>query len=514
MDKEKPTSQRITRVEIPETQWEDPLWRLCNLYYIQDEKGKRVPFSPNEEQLHFYHNQWLLNVILKARQLGFTTLIDLIALDACLFTPNFVAGIIAHNLEDVKKIFRRKIKYPYDNLPDGLKARIPIKKDTESELIFINDSEISVGTSMRSGTLQFLHVSEFGKICRKYPDKAEEIVTGAFQAVHAGQRIYVESTAEGRSGNFYNLCKTAQDKKKTGGTLSELDFKFHFYPWWKKTSYRLNPEGVLITLDLREYFKKLKDEQGIPLDDWQQAWYSKKFETLGEKMFQEHPSYPEEAFHQALIGSYYGSILSKMRQQGRIRKVPFTPGIPVNTFWDLGRNDCTAIWMHQFVAGEHRFIRYFEDNGCGLDRYVLYLNELTISEGYLFGDYYLPHDAENKNLEHNQSRVERLVELKVPYSKIQVVERISNIDDGIALVRKTLPSCWIDEESCDKGLVCLEEYQKQWDERNGVFRNAPLHNHASNGADAFRQFAQGYRSQSVGRSEAIKRSRPRSHKVI
>lgn len=514
MPKEKPTSPPVTRVEISESQWQDPLWRLSNLYYILDEEGRKIEFRPNEEQIDFYQNQWYLNVILKARQLGFTTFIDLMALDACIFNENYAAGIIAHHKDDAKKIFRKKIKYGYDHLPDGLKAAVPIVKDTDSELVFRHGSEISVGTSMRSGTLQFLHVSEFGKICCKYPDKAEEIVTGAFNAVHAGQRIYVESTAEGRSGQFYEICKKSQDKKKSGTKLNVLDFKFHFYPWWKKISYTIDGEGISITQEQREYFRKLQEEQGITLTEGQRAWYAAKEAAMGDKMLREFPSYPEEAFHQALVGSYYGSTLSKMRQQSRIRKVPFTSGFPVNTFWDLGRNDCTAIWMHQFVAGEHRFIRYFEDSGCGLEHYVRYLNEWALSEGCLFGTYYLPHDAMNKNLEHNQSRVDRLVELGVPYSKIEVVPRISNIDDGIEMVRAILPACWIDEENCAKGLICLEEYQKQWDERNGVFRNAPLHNHASNGADAFRQFAQGYRPQQAVSREGIKRSRPRSHKVL
>ena len=507
------TISRPTPVEI-EAQWDDPLWRLCNLYWIQDEHGQRVPFAPNEEQLHFYRSQWYGNIILKARQLGFTTFIDLMALDTCLFVPNTFAGIIAHNLEDASKIFRRKIRYPYDNLPAELRAAIPIVAGNTSELRFGNGSEITVGTSMRSGTVQFLHVSEFGKICRKYPDKAEEIVTGAFQAVHGGQRIYVESTAEGRSGYFYDMCKVAQDRKRSGERLSELDFKFHFYPWHQKTSYRVDPEGVVITSELARYFRELEAEHGIVLDAEQRAWYAKKAETLGDKMKQEFPSLPEEAFWQALVGSYYGAILARMREQGRITRVPHVASMPVNTFWDLGRNDSTAIWFHQFVAGEHKFIRYYESDGVGLDHYVGVLEDLRIREGYLFGEHYLPHDAENKNLESNQSRVDRLVELGLSYSRLRVVDRVQDLNDGIEMVRRALPSCWIDVEHCDQGLVCLEEYQRQWDERNGVFRNQPLHNHASNGADAFRQFAQGYRVTSASGMAAVRKSRPRNYKCV
>lgn len=494
------------------SRWSDPLWRLHNLYWIQDEQGKKVRFRPNEEQEHFYRNQWYLNVILKARQLGFTTFIDLMALDACLWNENFAAGIIAHNLGDAQKIFRKKIKYPYEHLPDAIKAKVPIVKDNAAELLFANNSEISVGTSMRSGTLQFLHVSEFGKICRKYQDKAEEIVTGAFNAVHSGQRIYVESTAEGRSGQFYDMCKIAQDNKRSGRKLSPLDFKFHFYPWYQKRHYVLDPSQVVWTKEMRAYFQELKDKAGIELTPQQQAWYIKKASTMGDKMKQEFPSTPEEAFEAAIIGSYYGSILTKMRGQGRIRRVLPVDGQPVNTFWDLGRNDVTAIWFHQHVAGEHRFIRYFEDSGEDLGHYFRYLENLRIERGWIFGRHFLPHDAENKSLERNESRVDRLVELGIEYSKIKVVDRIDDINNGIEMVRSILPQCWIDEEDCAQGIVCLEEYQKVWDDRNGVFRNHPLHNHASNGADAFRQFAQGWEPQRVTR--VPRAGRPRSFRTV
>jgi hypothetical protein len=472
--------------------WGDPLWRLNNLYWIQDEAGQRVPFRLNAEQARFFLDQWYLNLILKARQLGFTTLIDVMALDSCLFTPYFAAGIICHNLEDAKKIFRRKILFPYEHLPEGLKERMPLKVQQASSLVFANDSEISVSTSFRSGTLQFLHVSEFGKICLKAPDKAEEIVTGAFQAVHEGQRIYVESTGHGRGGRFYDQVQTAKKRQTEARPLSAMEFKLHFYPWWQKKEYRTDPAQVRIPQELTEYFAKLAEE-GIRLDDAQKAWYAAKFAALGaDKMKEEFPSTVDEPFELAIVGSYYGTILARMRRQGRMRQVPVVESVPVNTFWDLGRNDVTAIWFHQFVAGEDRFIRYYEDGNVGLKEHYEVLEEFRREHRIVWGRHFLPHDADNKNLEHNQSRVERLEELGMDPRSIVVVERIDDVNDGIELVRKALPNCWFDLNGCDQGLICLEQYQKEWDAKHGVFRNRPLHNHASNGADAFRTFAQGW----------------------
>ena len=161
----------------------DRRWRLNNLYHIIDKDGRRIPFRLNwaqEALLDGLHHQ---NVILKARQLGFTTFIQLFMLDACLFNSNIRAGTIAHKLDDAKTIFRDKVKYPYENLPEQLRAERPIVKDAADELLFANNSSIRVSTSMRSGTLQFLHISEYGKLCAQFPDKAREVRTGALNTV-------------------------------------------------------------------------------------------------------------------------------------------------------------------------------------------------------------------------------------------------------------------------------------------------------------------------------------------
>jgi hypothetical protein len=179
-------------VTIDPDQFLDPRWRLSNLYTITDKGGREVPFRPNDAQIAFLDELHSANIILKARQLGFTTLCCLIYLDACVFTPNTRAGVIAHKLDDAKVIFRDKIKYSYDRLEEGIRNACPAVQDSADTLTFGNNSSIRVSTSMRSGTLQYLHVSEFGKICA--PDKAREIVTGALNTVEANQFIVIEST--------------------------------------------------------------------------------------------------------------------------------------------------------------------------------------------------------------------------------------------------------------------------------------------------------------------------------
>ena len=188
----------------------------------------------------------------------------------------------------------------------------------------------------------------------------------------------------------------------------------------------------------------------------------------------------------AIKGTYYGDLVNKAREEGRICRLPVETSVPVQTFWDLGRNDSTSIWFMQRVGAEHRFIDYYECNGEGLHHYAKVLKD----RGYLYGEHYLPHDVEVTELTTNRNRREVLEDLGV--RPVRVVPRVREIGEGIEQVRQKLASCWFDEAKCDAGIRCLENYRKDWDETRQVFRSTPRHDEFSHGADAFRMFGQGY----------------------
>ncbi len=187
-------------------------------------------------------------------------------------------------------------------------------------------------------------------------------------------------------------------------------------------------------------------------------------------------------------GTIYGKEMADLATLDRFCTVPIEPTIPVNTFWDLGRNDTTAIWFHQRVGLENRFIDYYEKNGEGLAHYIRVLQE----RGYIYGEHYLPHDVEVTELTTDKSRKQTLEEGGV--RPLVVVPRVSDLQDGIEVTRQALASgsCWFDRERCKEGLKALRSYRREWDDRTQTWRMKPLHDWASNGADAFRQFAQGY----------------------
>lgn len=464
----------------------NPLWRLNNLYKIIDKEGNSIRFKMNWAQKIMFAGMWFFNICLKARQLGSTTFWCIVALDKALFENNQQVGIIAHTREDAEEIFDNKVKYPYDNLDPDIRACLQASQDSRRKLKFSNGSSIRVGTSLRSGTLNMLIITEFGKICAKYPDKAKEIVTGSINTLQAGQLLVIESTAEGRGGYFYKYCKTAQDNKALSRMLTKLDFKFFFFPWHKHPEYVLAPLGVPIPQELHEYFTELKAKHGIELSDQQKAWYVKKYETQQDDMKQEYPSTPEEAFEAAIIGAYYAKQMLKARLEKRVCKVPHNPSKQVHTAWDLGVNDDMVIWYFQEDDTNPIFINvidYTEGTGEGLE----YYKQIMGDKGYNYGRHFAPHDIKKRDLVSGKNRIDRARdEVGIDFDRI---ERAQDVVEDINEVRRIFYRLRIDEERCSQGIKCLDNYRKDWDKNNACFKRTPLHNWASNGADGFRSLA-------------------------
>ena len=178
-------------------------------------------------------------IILKARQLGVTTWFGIFLLDNVLWRNDKQAGILAHTFKDATDIFKDKLKFAFDNLHPNIRQLFRTVGDSSTELSFSHGSSIRVGTSLRSSTLQYLHISEFGKICARFPEKAREVISGSLNTVHAGQHIFIESTAEGKDGAFASMWENAWNHHLSGKPYGELDFKPFFFPWWKEPSYSL-----------------------------------------------------------------------------------------------------------------------------------------------------------------------------------------------------------------------------------------------------------------------------------
>ena len=465
-------------LKLAEKRLLDPGWRLSNLYHVIDKHGTKTKFVPNWAQQDLLKNVWYCNVILKARQLGISTLICLLFLDRCLFNSNLSCGIIAHTIEDSEAMFRR-VKFAYDSLPEALKQARACSIDRAREMTFNNGSSIRVGTSMRGSTLQYLHISEFGKICAKYPDKAQEIITGSLNTIAPGQYVFIESTAEGREGYFYELCKQAQADAVQEKVLSKLDFKFHFFPWHKEPEYRIG-NVIQLSAELSDYFQSLSAKD-IHLAHEQKFWYAARAAVLGDDMMREYPSTPEEAWQSTEQGLYYGKQMLQVRMEKRIGRIPYDKSVPVFTAWDLGFNDCTAIWFFQMVGKEIHLIDYAEGSGESLAHWLGVVKE----KGYVYEKHFAPHDIEAHEYSSGMSRKESARKMGINFftsPKLGVIE-------GIDAARNILNRCWFDEHKCEQGIRALEHYKKEWNERTGTWNSQPKHDWSSHGADAFRTLA-------------------------
>jgi hypothetical protein len=451
-------------------------WRMSNLYYIKNKKAEKVLFTPNWAQKELMKPHYL-NIILKARQLGVTTYHSILFLDTCLFNSNVNAAIIADTKPNAKEIFGDKVKFAYDNLPQWLRDYVSCDRDNVNELRFSNGSVFRVGTSLRSGTLQLLHITEFAKIVVEDSRKANEIMSGALNTVQSGQFCCIESTARGREGAFYDMCKRAMDKQIAGENLTPMDWKFWFFPWWKHPEYILPSSGVLITKEDKEYFDDLESQVGIKITDDQRAWYIKKAETQMDYMTREFPSTAEEAFTSANEGLYWGMQMAKARAERRICPVAYDENAMTYAAWDIGIGDDTALWIFQTVGNSIHFINYYENSGEILPHYVKWIKKLP----YEIDKHFLPFDAASRDKSTGKTYADTARELGL---KIEVLPKDKNEMYGIDAVRNAFSRIWIDNIKCAKGLKAIDAFRKEWNEKLGCYRDRSLHDWSSHASKA------------------------------
>ena len=198
-------------------------------------------------------------------------------------------------------------------------------------------------------------------------------------------------------------------------------------------------------------------------------------EMMGEERYSQEMECNWDA---AVQGAYYGRLMDDAAQTGRIGRVDYEPGTPVETWWDLGIGDTTAIWFVQRIGREVRVIDFYEMSGEGFPHYAKILQ----GKPYVYGRHIAPHDIAVRELSSGRSRLEIAESLGI---KFDVAPRLP-VDDGINAVRVMLPRCWFDAERCKGGLDAMRMYRKDYDEKLKVFRDRPLHDWSSHAADAFR----------------------------
>ncbi len=190
----------------------------------------------------------------------------------------------------------------------------------------------------------------------------------------------------------------------------------------------------------------------------------------------------ECSFEAAVKGAIYAAELEAARSGGRVTTVPYDPVLPVDTDWDLGVGDSTAIWFSQSLrSGELRIIDYYEASGEGLPHYAQVLKD----KGYSYGTHWAPHDIAVRELGSGRSRLETAGTLGIRFNICPNIP----IEDGIHAARMLFPRCYFDGARCKAGLEALQHYRRDYNQRLNEFKPTPVHDWAEHGASAFRYLA-------------------------
>lgn len=292
---------------------ENKLWRLSHLYHIMDKNGRKVLFKLNKAQKHFAETYLLVPnpyrriIILKSRQLGFTTLIALWFLDEVIWKPNTEALQIAHTVADAKEIFNRKVRYAINNLPAPAAKILKTDQKRAARVQFMypdnSISAVTVAGSGRSGTYHLLHVSEFAKLAKTFESRAEEVIKGTLPSVPMDGTVFIESTAEGMSGLYYEMFMNAWKRRHLiTPAMSKAEFYPVFYNWtWDEEEIAKAAADGTIPVENMEIgeidWRAYKEEND--LTDEQLTYYYTKWIQMNRdvhRLHQEICTSPIEAF--------------------------------------------------------------------------------------------------------------------------------------------------------------------------------------------------------------------------
>lgn len=289
-------------------------WLLIEMVFtVVNKAGETVPFFLKQEQLDFLRQLEERTddrpfLILKARQLGFTTLITAVQLCCALCWKNFSGATVANTEDNTKGIFEQKARAALIRLPKRL---IPKQtKDSEVEIAFVNGShwrvQVATENALRSTTLSFVHLSEAAFFRCTLADLQEAIKA----ACPDGSYIIYESTANG-FGEFRDLWEA--------GTCHNL-----FYPWWGAPEYRRQDLTVISRACAGDRWleERVAWLRGIGLDEEQVAWYCDTYEQYLDKrsIRQEYPCTPEEAFVASGYGIFDLDLVNEQMMRASTRK--------------------------------------------------------------------------------------------------------------------------------------------------------------------------------------------------
>jgi len=303
---------------------------LLNEFCIKDKGFNKVKFKPKRAQLDYIKKRTGRDFILKARQMGFTTLEQVRKLKKAMLNPNITVATIAHRRDKTNDIFRIA-RFAWENLPEGVRELYEVKYDNVRELYFgKTSSRYYVDLNTRSGTVNDLHISEFAMI-----KDIEGLFASSLETVPKDGVITLETTANGLN-RAHDVWMDAVEGKN--------EFTPHFYNWtWDDDYWETPPEDNTWKDDYKVLAKKcnlIEDIQNrFQISDEQYYWYYLKARRLRESVKQEYPTVPEEAFLTSSISVFDLFKVSQIQS-----KQPITKMKGVNIYYEPKNG-------HKYIVG-------------------------------------------------------------------------------------------------------------------------------------------------------------------
>jgi hypothetical protein len=410
----------------------------------------KIPYKPRplQKDMHKELKRW--NVLVMHRRFGKTVwaVNQLIKTTLTCPLPRPRTAFVAPTFAQAKRIAWDYVKF-YAGVIPGVQFN-----ETELRADFPNGGRIMLLSAENPDALRGIYLDEcvFDEFGMQNPRVWGEVVRPALSD-RQGSACFLGTPAG--HNHFYDLLETAKSQLAEGSS-----------DWYYKIC-KASDTGIVRPEELEAAQAQMTPEQ-----------YEQEYEC---------------SFTAAIIGAYYGKLLSDADDTGRVTRVPYDPAYPVYTAWDLGINDSTAIWFAQvFRGGSVNVIDYYESSGVGLDHYADVLNR----KEYTYGEHLAPHDIEVRELGSGKSRLETAYSLGV---RFRVIPKMK-VADGINAARMLIPKCYFDRDKCGEGLEMLRQYRQDWDEKRKIFRDHPRHDYTSHAADAFRYLAVGLENRAnVGR---------------
>ncbi len=401
-------------------------------------------YNPRPLQYKLHTGMKRFNVIVCHRRFGKTIFSLNHLIDRALRCPNNMPryAYLAPTYGQAKRVVWDQLKQYTRNIPGVTAHEQELRVDIPG-----NNSRIMLLSAENPASLKGIYLD--GVVLDEFAEMDPRAWTEVIRPTLADRRgwaIFI-GTPKGQN-SFHKLYEYATNNLNPD-------------PEWFGALYRASETGIIVPQELESARRTMPEEE-----------YEQEFEC---------------SFNAGLSGAYFAKELAIAEREGRIGSFGYDPALPVDTFWDLGIDDMCAVWFIQSLRGRHRIIDYYEVCGASIPDVV----GTVKARGYALGEWVLPHDAAARDF--STGKAQQQIFWNHGARPTRIVPRVGTKREGINAARMILRNCEFDKAKAAQGLKCLANYQRKWNPKNNVFEESPLHNWASNGADAFQQFALGVR---------------------